>query len=148
MRSFSPLALAALAAILCSAPRLQAQEWSPPSRQMPSMPTQAQLQGDWRSAAGAWFAGVDRISGVGLGEMRAAGESPGSGGRVRFVRFSGGVRQAATWADRNGDGRCDLVEIFRSGAVAVQLIDPDYDGTADVIRVYDASGALARESRL
>jgi hypothetical protein len=39
------------------------------------------------------------------------------------------------------------VDVFRRGALAYQLIDADYDGAANVLRVYDASGALARENR-
>jgi hypothetical protein len=64
-----------------------------------------------------------------------------------MVRFMGGARPVASWTDRNGDGRADMVEVYRGGAVAFQLIDADYDGAANVLRVYDASGALARENR-
>ena len=72
---------------------------------------------------------------------------PGSA-RAKFIRFSAGPRPVAVWSDRNGDGKCDMLELFRSGAVVVQLVDPDYDGRANVLRLYDASGALARETRL
>jgi hypothetical protein len=52
------------------------------------------------------------------------------------------------WQDRNGDGRADIVEIFRGGGVIVQVIDADYDGQANVLRRYDSGGALLREERL
>ena len=135
--------LAALVAVgAVYAVRLRAQqEWSPPSRQMPEMPATAALGGNWRSSLGAWFGGAGDLNGV-----RALGE--GSGGRTGFVRFVGGSRPLATWTDRNGDGRADLIEIYRNGALAYQLIDADYDGNANVLRVYDARGALAREQRL
>lgn len=120
----------------------QAQEWQPPTRQMPSMPAMAELDGGWRGSLGAWFAGT----GASVGDVRAAGEAGGS--RARLVRFLGGVRPVAVWTDRNGDGKADMIEIFREGARVAQLIDADYDGTANVLRVYDASGGLAREERL
>ena len=118
-----------------------AQEWAPPSKEMPQMPTTALLDGGWQSELGSWFRGVSTSS------LRAVGEGA-QGGRARFVRFTGGVRPVATWADRNGDGRADMIEIFRGGAKAFQLIDADYDGTANVLRIYDASGNLQREERL
>lgn len=135
--------LAALTAVaVLAAVRLRAQQdWSPPSRDMPQMPATGELSGGWRSSAGAWLRGADE----GLDGIRALGE--GGGARPRMVRFMGGSRPVAAWTDRNGDGRADLVEVYRSGAVAYQLIDADYDGTANVLRVYDASGALAREQR-
>jgi hypothetical protein len=52
------------------------------------------------------------------------------------------------WQDRNGDGRADLLEIYRGSGVIVQLIDADYDGQANVLRVYAADGTLIREERL
>ena len=118
-----------------------AQDWSPPSRQMPQMPSASQMSGGWRQSLASWFGGVEAVSGVSLGEMRASGDA-------RQVRFSGGTRPVAVWTDRNGDGRCDMLEIYRSGGVAFQLIDADYDGNANVLRVYDASGGLARETRM
>jgi hypothetical protein len=130
----------ALAAVLVAAGAGAQQEWAPPSRSMPEMPAAASLQGEWRGTLAAWFGGADQP----LAEVRALGEG---GARPRLVRFMGGSRPVATWTDRNGDGRADLIEIFRGGAVAYQLIDADYDGNANVLRIYDASGALAREQR-
>lgn len=123
---------------------LRAQDsWSPPSTQMPGMPASAALGGEWRGALADWFRGVPGLDGV-----RAVGDGVSSARRTRLVRFVGGDRPVATWSDRNGDGLADMIEVFRDGAVAYQLIDADYDGTANVLRVYDASGALAREQRL
>lgn len=142
-----PVVAAALFALATAAP-LSAQDWTPPSREMPSMPTMAQLQGDWRTPLGPWFRGVDGLSGVAFSDVRASGETTRGAAQAKFVRFTGGPRQVALWTDRNGDGRADLIEIYRQGTVAVQVIDADYDGTANVLRVYDASGTLARETRL
>jgi hypothetical protein len=126
---------------LLAAGSAMAQEWTPPSREMPAMPGSASLQGAWRGELAAWFRGADE----GLDRVRAVGE--GGGARPQLVRFMGGSRPVATWTDRNGDGRADLIEVFRGGAVAYQLIDADYDGHANVLRTYDASGALVREQR-
>ena len=117
-----------------------AQEWSPPSRQMPAMLSSDALGGSWRASAAGWF-----LPGTPVAEVRAAGQG---GGTPRFVRFTAGARPVAAWSDRNGDGRCDMLEIYRGGSVAYQLIDADYDGTANVLRVYDDSGSLQREQRL
>lgn len=117
------------------------QEWSPPSREMPEMPAASALAGEWRASLGAWFRGVHELA-----EIRAQGDGI-AGGRMRLVRFLGVARPVAAWTDRNGDGRADMVEVYRGGALAYQLIDADYDGSANVLRVYDASGALAREQR-
>lgn len=140
MRRTFGIAAAVAALAVLAAVRLRAQqEWTPPSRDMPQMPASSELSGGWRGSLGAWFRGTD-LSGV-----RALGE--GGGARPQLVRFMGGARPVASWTDRNGDGRADLVEVYRDGAPAFQLIDADYDGTANVLRVYDASGALARENR-
>jgi hypothetical protein len=142
MRRTFGIAAAVAALAVFAAVRLRAQQdWSPPSRDMPQMPASAELSGGWRGSLGPWFRGADE----GLDGIRALGE--GGGARPRMVRFMGGARPVASWTDRNGDGRADMVEIYRNGAVAYQLIDADYDGTANVLRVYDASGALARENR-
>jgi hypothetical protein len=133
--------LAALGLALVAGPAL-AQEWTPPSRQMPAMPAMSELDGAWRGTLGGWFAGT----GASVGDMRAAGEAGGS--KARLVRFLGGVRPVAVWTDRNGDGKADMIEVYRDGSRVAQLIDADYDGTANVMRVYAPSGALAREERL
>lgn len=147
MRRTYGLAAAVVALAVLTAVKLRAQQdWSPPSRQMPEMPASSQLDGGWRGALGSWFSGADE----GLDGIRAVGDEMPRGvgnARPRLVRFMGGSRPVAAWTDRNGDGRADLVEVYRRGAVAYQLIDADYDGTANVLRVYDASGALARENR-
>jgi hypothetical protein len=126
---------------------LRAQEsWTPPTSDMPEMPQSSSLAGQWRGALASWFRGAGPLDGV-----RAVGDGVSSalpgGVRARLVRFVGGARPVATWTDRNGDGRADMIEVFRDGAVAYQLIDADYDGGANVLRVYDASGGLAREQR-
>jgi hypothetical protein len=117
------------------------QDWTPPSTRMPEMPTAASLEGAWRTALAPWFGGADQP----VDAVRARGE--GGGARPVLVRFMGGARPVATWTDRNGDGRADMIEVFRGGAVAYQLIDADYDGNANVLRIYDSTGALAREQR-
>jgi hypothetical protein len=137
-RSVGVTALAAVVAAVTGAAAQQ--DWSPPSRAMPEMPAASVLAGEWRTALAPWFGASDQP----LDGVRAAGEG---GARPRLVRFMGGNRPVATWTDRNGDGRADLIEIFRGGAVAYQLIDADYDGHANVLRIYDAAGALAREQR-
>jgi len=142
MRRTYGIAAAVAALTVFAVVRLRAQqEWSPPTRDMPQMPASSELSGGWRGSLGAWFRGADE----GLDGIRALGE--GGGARPRMVRFMGGARPVASWTDRNGDGRADMVEVYRGGAVAFQLIDADYDGAANVLRVYDASGALARENR-
>jgi hypothetical protein len=148
MRRTYGLAAAAVALAVLTAVKLRAQqqEWTPPSREMPEMPASSQLGGGWRSALGAWFRGA----GEGLDGIRAEGDGmPRDLGaaRPRSVRFMGGSRPVAEWRDRNGDGRADMVEVYRGGALAYQLIDSDYNGSANVLRVYDASGALSRENR-
>lgn len=142
---YRPLYIAGLvlAVALVTPMVLRAQSWSPPSRQMPSMPTAADLRGGWAASQGAWFSGVADASAV-----RGAG-SGSNGDRPLQVRFTaGGPVPIAVWSDRNGDGRADMVEVYRRGGVAFQLVDADFDGTANVLREYDAGGGLARESRL
>lgn len=134
--------LVVLALATFAAPARAGQEWSPPSRQMPEMPAAGELNGGWRGSLGSWFGGL----GVSVGAVRADGE--GGGGRPRFVRFTADLRPVENWSDRNGDGRADLIEVFRDGARAYQLIDADYDGAANVLRVYDAGGGLVREQRM
>ncbi len=116
-------------------------QWSPPSRQMPLMPTSAELAGGWRGSVGAWFVDL----GAGLAEIRASGD--GGGERPRFVRFTAAMRPVAQWTDRNGDGRADMVETYSNGALSARLVDSDYVGVANSLRSYDDSGAVAREER-
>jgi hypothetical protein len=133
--------LLVLAALVGAAPLRAGQEWSPPSRQMPQMPATADLAGGWRGSLGSWFGGL----GVSVAGVRAEGD--GGGARPRFVRFTADMRPVEQWSDRNGDGRADLVEVYRNGALAYRLVDADYDGTANSLRAYDASGAVSREER-
>lgn len=144
MRRSHLVAAAAAAALflVLATRRAQAQEWNPPSRQMPDMPDSGELEGGWRGSKGAWLAGT----GTGLDQLRASGEGA-RGGRARLVRFMGGTRPVAVWTDRNGDGKADMIEVYRGGALAFQLIDADYDGTANVLRVYNG-GSFVREERL
>src|SRR5215216_573511 len=133
MRRIPLVAGAAAALLLMLAARpAKAQDWTPPSRQMPDMPALADLDGGWQGSLGVWLAG----SGSAVDQLRAVGEGPGP--RASLVRFLAGVRPAAVWTDRNGDGKADMIELFRGGARAYQLIDADYDGAANVLRVYDA----------
>lgn len=141
MRRSLGLAAAAVGLTLLAATRLSAQDWSPPSSQMPQMPAASTLSGGWRGDLAAWFRGLGDLAAV-----RAMGE--GGGPRPRMVRFTGGARPIAEWTDRNGDGKADMIDIYRDGSRVFQLIDADYDGAANVMRVYDASGGLAREQRL
>jgi hypothetical protein len=125
---------------------LVAQDWSPPSRDMPAMPRAAELQGDWLSPRAAWFRGLEGVAGVAASSLRAAGE--GRGPVVQLARFSNGPVPVVVWTDRNGDARADMVEIYRPGSVVVQVVDADFDGSANVVRRYNGSGELASESRL
>lgn len=140
-----------LALLLLPALPAAAQEihWRPPTTRMPLMPTAAELAGDWLGPRADWFAGVEEISGVAPARMRPAGEPRPGSDRVQIARFVSGRAgiPAMVWMDRNGDDRADLIEILRGGGVIVQLIDADHDGVANVLRVYDASGKLLRESR-
>lgn len=145
---FRPVILLAsvlLLSVVASVP-LRAQEWRPSTREMPLMPSGDELSGDWLSSRSAWFAGVESISGIAPSRLVPVGE--GRGPRTQVVRFNSGPVPVVVWQDRNGDGRADMVEIFRGGGVAVQVIDADYDGRANVLRRYDASGSLIREERL
>jgi hypothetical protein len=131
---------AVLAALALSAAPLRAQDWTPPSRQMPQMPAAGDLDGGWKGALGGWFGGL----GVQVQELRAAGE--GGGARPRFVRFTSNMRPVQQWSDRNGDGRADMIEVYHNGALVYQLVDADYDGRANSLRTY-SGGSLAREER-
>lgn len=144
-------ALAAASILIFGTGRAAAQapaaQWTPPGRSMPAMPAMAEL-GQWQRAVGPWFRGVDAVTGIASGEVSAKGETTGGNAQAKFVRFSAGARPVAVWTDRNGDGRCDSLELYRDGSVVVQVLDPDYDGSANVVRLYDAGGKLAREDRL
>jgi hypothetical protein len=143
------LALAGLALLLFAPARARAQEgWTPPSRQMPAMPRAADLRGDWMAPRSAWFQGSEQVSGVAAGSLRARGEPRPGSDVLQIARFTSGPVPVQVWSDRNGDGRCDMLEIYRSGGMIIQAIDPDYDGTLDVVRYYDASGKLLREQRM
>jgi hypothetical protein len=134
--------VALLAVALAAAPNPRHhQEWSPPSRQMPNMPGTSELSGAWKGSVGSWFNGL----GVTVAAVRAEGE--GGGARPRFIRFTAEMRPVQQWSDRNGDGRADLIEVYRDGALAWRMVDADYDGTANSLRSYDSSGAVAREER-
>lgn len=126
----------------------QGPDWRPPSRQMPRMPTRAELDGDWLSSRRAWFEGVEAISGVAVARLRAGGEVRPSSDVLQVARFMNGPVPVVVWSDRDGDSRADMIEIFRAGGVVIQLIDADYDGAANVLRVYNAAGALVREERM
>lgn len=143
-------ALAAASVLLFGARSAEAQaaDWTPPSSQMPAMPEMSALEGNWQAALGSWFRGVEGVAGVAPGALRARAEAASGSSRASMVRFTSGMRPVVVWSDRNGDGRCDMLEIYRGGTVAVQMLDPDYDGSANVVRLYDASGGLAKESRL
>lgn len=125
-----------------------AQEWRPPSRSMPAMPHASEVSASWMSSNNSWFGSAARTAGVEAGSLKVSGEGRQSGGQVQVVRATSGPLPVVVWQDRNGDARADLIEIFRSGGVIIQLIDADYDGTANVLRVYDPAGKLVSEDRL
>jgi hypothetical protein len=62
------------------------------------------------------------------------------------VRFVSNMRPVQQWSDRNGDGRADMIEVYRDGSLAYQLVDADYDGRANALRAY-TGGSLSREER-
>lgn len=127
--------------------RAQAQgpSWKPPSREMPTMPRQSDLRGDWLGPRRAWFQGVEAVSGAAPSSLRAVGERRAGSDYLQMARFTSGPLPVVVWSDRNGDRRADIVEIYRGGGVVIQLIDADFDGSANVMRVYDAGGKLLRQ---
>src|SRR5687767_13620765 len=129
LRISTTFAKALVLAVLAQSRAAAQQDWSPPSRQMPAMPETTVLNGDWRTSLRAWFAGVA------LENVQAVGEGTRGAERFRFVRFTEGIMPTAAWMDRNGDGRADRLEIYRNGSIGFQLIDADYDGNANVLRV-------------
>jgi hypothetical protein len=126
----------------------QGVNWRPPTTEMPTMPRSAELQGDWIGANATWFAGVEAVSGVATSRLRASGERRRGSDHLQIARFAMGPLPVVVWSDRNGDDRADMIEIYRSGGVIVQLIDADYSGRANVLRIYDERGTLLREERL
>jgi hypothetical protein len=136
------------ALLLMAANEAEGQQWRPSSTEMPAMPRMSDLSGDWLGPNAAWFSGVAAISGVEPSQLRAAGEPRRGASDTQVVRFNNGPVPVVIWQDRNADGRADIIEIYRSGGVIVQVIDADYDGRANVVRTYDAGGRLAGEERL
>ena len=108
------------------------------------MPRTSELGGDWLSPRSAWFAGVDGVSGVAVAGLRATGE--GRGPHAQIARFSNGAVPVVVWMDRNGDTKADMIEIYRGAGIIIQLIDADFDGQANVVRVHDADGKLLRQN--
>ena len=135
--------------VLCAPAAANAQgDWRPPSREMPMMPRAAEIRGDWMGGRGQWFQGLDGVTGVGASDLRASGEPRAGSEHVQIARFTSGPLPVVIWSDRNGDDRADIIEIFRSGGVIIQVVDADYDGSANVVRTYDASGKLIRQDRM
>lgn len=141
----SLLALLLLAAL--SAPAAAQGDWRPPGRAMPEMPSSAELAGDWLSSRASWFRGVQATTGVAPSALVASGEPRGAE-VCRVVRFQSGPLPVVVWTDRDGDGKADSVELYRDGGVVAQLLDSNHDGSANVLRRYDSSGALISEERM
>lgn len=140
-----------LLAGLAAATPLRAQagpDWRPANPEMPAMPTMAELQAGWQSSLAPWFGGLERAAGVGVQGLRATGTARGGAARAQVARLMNGPIPVVVMTDRNGDDRADLVEIFRDGSLVIQVIDADYNGRANVMRVYDAAGTLLREDKL
>lgn len=127
---------------------LAAQDWRPPSRNMPAMPQASEVSTGWMSNNNDWFGSAAGAAGVSAESLRVSAEGRQEGGQAQVVRVTSGPLPVVVWQDRNGDGRSDLIEIFRSGGVIIQVIDADYDGAANVLRVYDSAGKLVSEDRL
>ena len=144
-RPFVAVAAALLLSFAFVGP-VEAQEWRPSSTQMPAMPTPDALLSS--PPGGGWFSGVEAIAGVSPDRLRPLAEGRGPGGAALVVRFNNGPLPVVVWQDRNGDGRADIIEIFRGGTAVIQVIDADYDGQANVLRRYDNGGRLIREERL
>ncbi|CAN5814980.1 hypothetical protein BH23GEM6_BH23GEM6_08050 [soil metagenome] len=144
------LALLALPLLLAAPPHLAAQaaEWRPPTTEMPMMPRVDEIQNNWIAANARWFRGVEAATGVPMARLRGDGERRRGSDFLQIARFGNGHLPVIVWSDRNGDGRADLIEIYRSSSVIFQLIDAGYSGRANVLRVYDGAGSLLREERL
>ncbi|CAA9297098.1 MAG: hypothetical protein AVDCRST_MAG68-87 [uncultured Gemmatimonadetes bacterium] len=136
-------AVAVGAVLLVAASRpVRAQDWRPPAGSpMPAMPAPGDVNEAWVGRQARWLAG-------GPAGISARPEGVAAG-KARFVRFNGqDMRMAGAWSDRNGDGVCDMVEVYNGdGALTAQLLDPAYSGKPSVLRVY-ADGKLVREERL
>jgi hypothetical protein len=145
-RSLPLLAAVVLHLVLTSA--AGAQEWRPPSREMPTMPEVSELTGNWMAGRAEWFSGIRTVSGIDPSELRPAAEGRRGSRQAQIVRFNSGPVPVVVWQDRNGDGRADLIEIYRGAGVIIQLVDATYNGQADVIRIYSPDGSLSREERL
>jgi hypothetical protein len=144
---FSALAVICLATA-ADANAQAAPQWRPSTTEMPMMPSGAELQGNWIAGREAWFAGVDAVTGSGAQGLRASGTPRPGGTRSQVARFLRGPIPVVVMTDRNGDDRADMIEYFRNGTLIVQVIDADYSGRANAMRVYDESGALVREERM
>jgi hypothetical protein len=141
--------LAAVAAIAISAVPAGAQDvpqWRPSTTEMPSMPTAAEMRGDWMSRLAPWFSGLETVAGVGVSGLRAG--APRGGGPADVARFMSGPVPVVVMTDRNGDQRADMIEYFRDGRLVAQVIDANYSGQANSVRFYDTAGGLIREVRL
>jgi hypothetical protein len=115
---------------------------------MPQMPQVADLSDEWMTQRSGWFAGAAPMAGVQPSALRISGEARRGSQAAQVVRASAGPLPVVVWQDRNGDNRADMIEIYKAGGVVLQMIDADYDGSANVVRVYDARGNLVREDRL
>lgn len=142
MLRYTSLAFAALLLALSSVQTGHAQDWQPPSRDMPSMPSLAELTPAWMTGRSAWLGGAGTLS---AGDLAVSGEPRPGTQQAQVVRVSSGPLPVVVWQDRNGDSRVDLIEIFRNGTVVTQIIDAEYDGQANVVRRYNEAGALLQE---
>lgn len=142
------LFLISLVLLAPSAVSAQAAGWRPPSSEMPLMPRASEIRGDWLGPRAGWFRDLDRVAGVDASGLRASGDPRSGSDHVQVARFTNGPLPVVIWSDRNTDDRADIIEIFRSGGVIIQVIDADYDGRANVIRTYNASGELLSQERL
>jgi hypothetical protein len=145
---FLPIVVLALVLAVPSARAQDAPQWRPSTTEMPTMPTTAELQGDWLGPLGSWFGGLEQVSGVGAQGLRPHGTARPGSPRTQVARFLRGPVPVVVITDRNGDDRADMIEYFRNGSLVVQIVDADYSGRANVMRLYDAAGALIREERL
>lgn len=146
----SLLAALAVASALCAPAALRAQgpNWRPPSQVMPQMPSRAELRSDWLGPRASWFQGVESVSGATLDSLTPIGEGRPGSDVAQMVRFTSGPFPVVVWSDRNADGRADMIEIYKSGGMIIQLIDANFDTRADVMRVYDSAGKLLRQERM